>query len=374
MNYLALLLCFLSSALVAALMIPRIILISFKKRLFDSVDERKVHHGYVPRLGGVAFAPALIVSYAMMFGGCTLLGYHLDSTGVASLHLSLGLCALLLLYFEGLTDDLVNVSYKVKFVVQIVAALLVVMSGVWLNNLYGFFGIHALPWYVGQPLTVLLIVYIINAINLIDGIDGLASGLSIVALFFLAILFTAFGNWVSAAISCAMLGALVSFFAYNVFGRAERHNKIFMGDCGSQIVGLLLGMESVWFCMYANRAEHLATMPNALVVAFALLMIPCLDVVRVMLGRIRRGANPFLPDKTHIHHKFLALGMSQRTALLILLTIDAALGMANIELASVLNINVLFAIDIALWCTMNWWLSFLIRKRKRLQGEERGGK
>lgn len=370
MNILGLLLSFLFSAFVTAVMIPRIILISFRKRLFDAVDARKVHKGIVPRLGGVAFAPALMAAYALMFGGCTLLGYMPDSNGGVSLHLSLGLCALLLLYFEGLTDDLVGVGYKVKFVVQLICALLVVSSGVWLNNLYGLFGIHALPWWIGKPLTVVLIVYIINAINLIDGIDGLASGLSMVALFFLGVLFANLGNWVSASISFAMLGALVAFFYYNVFGRVERHNKIFMGDCGSQVVGLVLGMESVWFCMYAEEAGKIVSMPNALVVAFSLLMIPCLDVIRVMLGRIRRGKNPFLPDKTHIHHKFLALGMSHRTAMLTILMIDAAFAIFNIELVRVLDINLLLGIDVLLWCAMNVWLSQLIKQRNTKNAAE----
>lgn len=372
MNYIALLLSFSLSALVTAVMIPRIILISFKKKLFDTVDERKVHTGVVPRLGGVAFAPALMVSYALVFGFSTLLGYSPQEGGATPLHLALGVCALLLIYFEGITDDLVGVGYKVKFLVQALCALLIVLSGVWLNDLYGLFGIHTLPWYVGKPLTVVLLVYVINAINLIDGIDGLASGLSMVALFFLGCLFASLGNWVSAGISLAMLGALMPFFRFNVFGKAERHNKIFMGDCGSQLVGLVLGMEAVWFCMYSEEAGIVTSMPNALVVAFSLLMIPCLDVIRVMLGRLRRGKNPFLPDKTHIHHKFLALGMSHRTAMLTILMIDFAFALLNLQLVSLLNINLLLLLDVALWCAMNLWVSQIIKKKQGAASETEG--
>lgn len=369
MNLLSLFLSFLFSAAVTSVMIPRIILISFKKRLFDTVDERKVHSGIVPRLGGVAFAPSLVISCALLFGLSTLLGSHVQGpAGVASIHLALGLCALLLLYFEGVTDDLVGVGYKVKFLMQFLCAALVAGSGIWLNDLCGLFGLHALPWYVGQPLSVLLIVYVINAVNLIDGIDGLASGLSMVALFFLGALFSSAGNYVSACIAFAMLGALVPFFYFNVFGKADRHNKIFMGDCGSQVVGLVLGTLAVWFCMYTGE-EGNGSYPNALVVAFSLLMIPCLDVVRVMLGRIRRGKNPFLPDKTHIHHKLLALGMSHRTAMITILSIDAFFALINMSLAGTLDINLLLGIDLLLWTVMHVWISKMI-KRKPDAGKE----
>lgn len=362
LNSIMLVLSLLISATVSAVMIPRIILISFKKKIFDTVDERKAHHGTVPRLGGIAFVPALVIAYALVYGGSSLFGYHIHLSNDSG-RLALPLCGLLLLYFEGITDDLIGVGYKTKFLVQTICAVLVVCSGVWLNNLYGLFGVHELPAYVGQPLTVLLIVYIINAVNLIDGIDGLASGLSIVALFFLGCLFTSIGNYVSAGISFSMLGALVPFFYYNVFGSAQRHNKIFMGDCGSQIVGFMLGMLSVWFCMYVEESGDVVSMPNALVISFSLLMVPCLDVIRVMIGRIRRGANPFLPDRSHIHHKFLALGMSHRTAMLTILMIDTAFALLNLLLVSILPVTLLLVIDIVLWCMLTAWISYLIKHR-----------
>ena len=371
MNLLTLLLSFLFSAAVTVCMIPRIILISFKKKLFDTVDERKVHSGVVPRLGGVAFAPALVISYALLYGLATLIGNGIESSGVATQHLTLGLCALLILYLEGITDDLIGVGYKVKFAVQFICAALVVASGIWINNLYGLFGIYELPAWVGMPLSLVVIVYVINAVNLIDGIDGLASGLSMVALFFLGCLFANMDNIVSASISFAMLGALIPFFYFNVFGRADRHNKIFMGDCGSQVVGFVLGLQAVWFCMDCQCTGVTSIVPNALVVAFSLLMIPCLDVVRVMLGRLRRGKNPFLPDKTHIHHKFLALGMSHRTAMLTILMIDAFFALLNMGLARVLDINILLIGDIVIWCLMHIWISKMIVARERRKSEEK---
>ncbi len=368
MNLLSFFLSFLFSALVTWCMIPRIILISYKKNLFDNIDERKVHKGIVPRLGGVAFVPALVFSFALLFGVFTLMGYHLQSGESLSLRLTLSLCALLILYFEGVTDDLIGVGYKVKFLVQFICALLIVGSGVWLNSLYGLFGIYELPWFVGQPLSVVLIVYIINAINLIDGIDGLASGLSIVALFFLGVLFAENGSVVSACVSFAMLGALIPFFYFNVFGKADKHNKIFMGDCGSQIVGLVVGMLAVHYAMFTPSNVTNAG-KDTLVVAFCVLMIPCLDVIRVMMGRLRRGKNPFLPDKTHIHHKFLNLGMSHRTAMLTILMLDTVFILLNIGIVRIININIILAADIVLFTLLQIWLSQLVKRRNSLTKE-----
>lgn len=369
LDLLTLFLSFIFSAIVTMLMIPRIILISYKKTLFDVVDQRKVHQGVVPRLGGVAFAPAMIISFALLFGLATLTKHNIMQSAMTAQHLALGLCSLLLLYFEGVTDDLVGVGYKTKFVVQILCAVLIVASGIWIDNLYGLFGLYEIPAWAGMPLSVVLMVYIINAVNLIDGIDGLASGLSIVALFFLGSLFANRSYLISASVAFAMLGALVPFFFYNVFGRSEHHNKIFMGDCGSQVVGLVLGYLAVWFCMSSETRIDKPILENSLVVAFSLMMIPCLDVIRVMMGRIRRGKNPFLPDKTHIHHKFLALGMSHRTAMLTILMIDAFFALLNLSFADVININILLAADIFLWCAMHVWISKLIAVRSSAQQE-----
>ena len=141
-----------------------------------------------------------------------------------------------------------------------------------------------------------------------------------------------------------------------------------MGDCGSQTIGLILGLLAVRLSMYhAEAAFHL---PNALVFAFALLIVPCLDVIRVMMGRIRRGKNPFLPDRTHIHHKFLDLGMSHRTAMSTILMLAAFFAIFNLLLISSLNINLLLALNIVLWCLANLWINGLIRHHQKREAQE----
>lgn len=371
MPQLILLFAFLVSAVLTAFIIPKIILISYRKKLFDYFDERKVHKGIVPRLGGVAFTPVITITLALVVGLLTLVMPSSFSVAFAvhSVHLALGLSALVILYMEGIADDLIGVGYKTKFLVQIICAVLVTCTGVWLNSLHGLLGVYALSPWVGIPLTVVLLVFIIDAINLIDGIDGLASGLSMIALFFLGCLFGYCGEWAYAVFAFAALGTLASFFVYNVFGSVEAGHKIFMGDSGSQTIGLVLGLLAVRFCMHDNIG--IDDMPyNPLVIVFSLLMVPCFDVIRVMIGRIQHHRNPFMPDKTHIHHKFLALGMSHRKAMVSILLVSLFFIIFNLSLVRVVNVNVIVVLDVALWSLMHVWLSYVIRKRKG-HGNER---
>lgn len=370
MPQLILLFAFLVSAVLTAFIIPKIILISYRKKLFDYFDERKVHEGVVPRLGGVAFTPVITITLALVVGLLTLVMPSSFSVAFAvhSVHLALGLSALVILYMEGIADDLIGVCYKTKFLVQLICAVLVTCTGVWLNSLHGLLGVYALSPWVGIPLTVVLLVFIIDAINLIDGIDGLASGLSMIALFFLGCLFGYCGEWAYAVFAFATLGTLASFFVYNVFGSVEAGHKIFMGDSGSQTIGLIVGLLSVRFCMYDGGS--IGNIPyNPLVIVFSLLMVPCFDVIRVMIGRIQHHRNPFTPDKTHIHHKFLALGMNHRTAMISILFIASFFVLFNLGLAQVVNINIIVLLDVVLWSLMHVWLSHTIRRRRECNKE-----
>lgn len=149
-------------------------------------------------------------------------------------------CGLTLLYLSGIKDDLVGLRYRSKFVVQIIAASLIPLSGLWINNLYGLFGIDELTPWLGIPFTILLTVFIVNAINLIDGIDGLASGLSSISLLTLGCLYIYYDQWIYAILAFSTLGVLLPFFYYNVFGKVDRCKKIFMGDTGSLTLGYIL--------------------------------------------------------------------------------------------------------------------------------------
>ena len=146
----------------------------------------------------------------------------------------------MMLFLVGLADDLIGVGYKKKFMVQILAASLLVASGVWIKSLDGLFGVYQVsPWF-GMPFTVLIVVYVTNAINLIDGIDGLASGLCAISLVALAGLHIWLGLYSYALLCISALGVIIPFWYYNVFGNAMRGRKLFMGDSGSLSLGYII--------------------------------------------------------------------------------------------------------------------------------------
>ena len=444
MNFIFIILTFLISAVIARILIPRILLISLRKKLFDIPDDRKIHKRAIPRLGGVSFFPTTLFAFCLVYAfrlldgnsistlyasyllpelllfacGMTLLyltgiaddlvgvryrqkfaiqifcaclfplsglwindlyglfGIHelsayvgtLDGDSISTLYASyllpellLFACGMTLLYLTGIADDLVGVRYRQKFAIQIFCACLFPLSGLWINDLYGLFGIHELSAYVGIPFTVLTVVFITNAINLIDGIDGLASGLSSVALLVFTFLFISKGLWSYAMLSAGTFGVLVPFFYYNVFGSVERARKIFMGDTGSLTLGYTLSFLAIKYSQH--NTDIMPYTEGAFLIAFSTMIIPAFDVVRVVLVRIREGHSPFEPDKNHIHHKLLAIGLSPRRAMLSLLSMSCAFSAANILFVPYINNTVLLIADIVIWVGLNLWWDYL-RDRK----------
>ena len=361
---------FLTAALLGALIIPNILLISYKKRLFDVPDKRKVHSIPVPRLGGLSFFPVILISVGLTVG--TYFFLSAPAGGVEGgalcefLFLTVGA---MLLFLVGVADDLVGVGYRYKFAVQVLAAVLMVLPGEWLNSMGGLAGLHALPAWAGVPFTVFIVVFITNAINLIDGIDGLASGLCSVACLFYGLTFFMLHQHVYAILAFATLGVLVPFFYYNVFGNAEHGRKIFMGDTGSLTVGMMLCFLSLKLTM-CGLDDNTGNV-HPMVLAFSPLLVPCCDVVRVYLHRVRNGKNPFLPDKNHIHHKLLALGIKQRNAMIIIVSVSTIFILLNILLSLYLNVNWIVLGDILIWTLANIRLTKSIGQ---LQSEQKTNK
>ena len=353
-----------TAVVLGQIIIPNILVVSFRKRLFDVPDSRKVHKDLVPRLGGVSFFPVILFCVCLFISLRLLLGGSLQSLFQPGMTVELLLftSGLTLLYIVGVADDLIGVRYRKKFLVQLLSACMFPLSGLYINNLYGLFGIYAVTPWLGIPLTLLLVVFITNAINLIDGIDGLASGLSMVALAVFGGVFIHNDWWVYALVSFVSIGVLIPFFSYNVFGNASRGRKIFMGDTGSLMLGYLLSLFTVKYCMYTGDTPH-EIVGSPVLVSFSVLLIPSLDVVRVVLRRVRNGKNPFLPDKTHIHHKFLAMGFTPRAAMVTILLMSACFCVFNLLTAHRLNNTLVFVIDILVWTLLNIWFDKRISRK-----------
>ena len=326
---------FLFAVSLGMVIIPRILVISHKKRLYDVPDARKVHTMPVPRLGGLSFFPVILMSMFLVIG-FRLYFWDVNVSGLSFnmlyeyLFLFVGMT---LLYLVGVCDDLVGVGYRYKFAVQIAAAFLLVLSGNWFDSFGGLFGIYSVPVWVGVPFTVFIVVYITNAINLIDGIDGLASGLCCIALSVLSVIF---------------------------FLRGQYGHKLFMGDAGSLTLGYVISFLIIHMSV-TNEVSPTLSNPY-MVIAFSTVLVPLLDVIRVVLHRLREHKNPFLPDKNHFHHKLLRTGMRVRMVMVTILGIALSFIGLNAWLAWWMNITFLLAINLILWSLLHLTINCFIAK------------
>ena len=275
------------------ILIPPILRVAHAKKLFDFCDKRKKHKGVIPPLGGIAIFVGFLLS-SLIF-----------TDGYSSVTLKYLIGASVLMLFIGLKDDLMNISAKKKLIVQIIAVLLLFIYGnVRLINCYGFFGMDEVNIMFSLFLTLFVMLSIINAFNLIDGIDGLASGLAIVASVFLGVWFFVAGHFTLAVISIALAGSLCGFFIFNVFGKKS---KLFMGDTGSLIIGLIISTLIIKFNELNTNQELACSFSAAPVISFSLVIVPLIDTLRVITIRLMNKKSPFAPDNNHIHHRLLSI-------------------------------------------------------------------
>jgi len=341
---------FLVSLICGLVFTPLILDFCKRKRLYDIPNERKIHKNATPRLGGISFFPSMLTAFIIVLLFTPIVEQNTLPVNIWS---AVFLMGLVVIYIIGIVDDLVGLKATSKFLVQIATACLLPFVGLYINNLYGLFGIHEIPYWIGVPLTVFIIVFIDNAINLIDGIDGLAAGLSLLALAGFLAYFMYHGVYVYtySIIIAGMMGALTAFAYFNLFGKAERNTKIFMGDSGSLSLGFTLGFLATK-CAVDNTYIW-PTRPEAIIVPLTLLFVPTADVVRVTLFRLRHHKSLFDADKNHIHHKLMRTGMNQHQALFCILALATLYIVMNGLLYMVLQPTFIVIIDIVCYCLVN---------------------
>ena len=341
---------FLVSLICGFVFTPLILDFCKRKRLYDIPSERKVHKNATPRLGGISFFPSMLTAFFIVLLFTPIVEQDVLPVNIWS---AVFLAGLLIIYGIGIIDDLVGLKATTKFMVQIATACLLPFAGLYVNNLYGLFGIYEIPYWLGVPLTVFIIVFIDNAINLIDGIDGLAASLSLLALAGFLAYFKYHGVYVYTytIIVAGMMGALVAFAYFNLFGKAERNTKIFMGDSGSLSLGFTLGFLAVKCAMDNNNIWPYR--PEAIIVPLTLLIVPTADVVRVTLFRLRHHKPLFDADKNHIHHKLMRAGLNQHQALVCIIGLAAGYIVMNGLLYMVTSPTVIVIVDIVLYCIVN---------------------
>jgi UDP-GlcNAc:undecaprenyl-phosphate/decaprenyl-phosphate GlcNAc-1-phosphate transferase len=263
-------------------------------RLLGVVDRpgaRRVNRGTVPRLGGLAlffgiFVPALAFLPLGQETRGLLLGAAVATT-------------------VGAIDDFRGLVWWEKFGGQVIAAAIPTAFGIWVHRFtFPLIGAHALPEWVGVPLTVLWIVAIMNMVNFLDGLDGLAAGVCAISGGTFCLIALSLGRPQPAILAGIVLGACIGFLRHNFYPA-----RIFMGDSGAMLLGFTLGALAVQGLL---KTAAVATLLFPLLV----LAVPILDTSFVVAKRIKYGQPIYTADRTHLHHRFLNIGYSQRRAAL----------------------------------------------------------
>lgn len=354
---------FVLSFLLTMLSLPQILLVSYRKKLFDKPEARKQHRTPSSRLGGFCFFPVLFFSVSLM--GAVIIKLEPDtylSTYTDSLScITFFAAGLILVYMMGLLDDLVGLGYKRKFVVQILGALMLWLAGVGINSLGGLFGITDIPYWLSLPLTLLFVVYITNAVNLIDGIDGLASGLGILALALFVVFSSLKFHLLNLLLFSSMLGILLPFWYYNVYRRRRRNFKLFMGDGGSLSLGYVLAYGLLIYMHRYSQFDPWAS--GQALIGLAAFVVPCFDIVRVMLVRARAGKSMFLPDRNHVHHKMMRAGFSPLCSMYLLVLLSLGFILLNILLVRFMSATWVVISDLVVWCLFHYLLNRRIHAR-----------
>jgi UDP-GlcNAc:undecaprenyl-phosphate GlcNAc-1-phosphate transferase len=275
-------------------------------------DNRRMHKIPIPRMGGLAIFFGFLLSVLIFVPLTNELRYML-----------LGSVIIVIL---GIFDDIYALSAKLKFVVQIVAALVAVFGGNVIDTLSNPNIFSSNPyWHLGVlsiPVTVIWIVAITNSVNLIDGLDGLACGVSTISSLTMLVIALAAADPSVALLMAALAGGCIGFLPYNL-----NPAKIFMGDTGSTFLGYILAVVSIQglFKFYTIIS---------FVVPFLMLGLPIFDTCFAFFRRIAHGQSPMAPDRSHIHHRLIDMGFSQKQAVAVLYLISAILGLTAVVLAT----------------------------------------
>ena len=289
---------FIISLVVTMILIPPVMKWADKIGAIDLPDARKVHTQAIPRVGGIAMVAGSVLS--------VLLLADLNQQVIAIL------AGFLVIWGFGLWDDKCDLNYKIKFLGQLLAVVIVVTWGDVIIRNFPFIDSY-LPDYFAIPFTIFALVGITNAINLSDGLDGLAGGTSLISISIIALLAYDAGGETVVIIAMAVAGSILGFLRHNTYPA-----RLFMGDTGSQFLGFSLGVIVIVLSQSINSAM-------SPLIPLLILGLPILDTFAVMAQRLYQRRSPFSPDKNHIHHKLLALGLDHYEAVFVIYLLQSAL-------------------------------------------------
>ncbi len=327
---------------IAFIAIPAIIRVADEKGLFDVPDARKLHTKPIASLGGVGIFIGFLLSL--------LLCLSLQQAPEFQYFYA----AFVLMFFLGIKDDILILSASKKLLGQIGAAAIIIhLAGVRIDSMHGFLGIHELPEYISFPLSYLTIIVIVNAFNLIDGVDGLSSSLGILTTALFGTYFAMAHMPAYAVLSFGLTGALCAFLVYN-FHPA----KVFMGDSGSLLLGLVNAILVIKFITVADSLNGSFPITSSVAIGFSILIVPLLDTMRVFSVRISKGRSPFSADRNHIHHLLLDRGFNHSQVTMICLLMNVffvALAYAGRSMGTTVLLSLMIGSSFALIAVLKYW-------------------
>jgi len=330
------------SFVITFLAIPAVIRVADEKGLFDAPDSRKLHTKAIASLGGVGIFIGFFLAVLLFVSS----SQHPEIQFI--------MAAALLTFFLGVKDDILVLSASKKFLGQLAAAAIVIhLADIRIDSMHGFLGIYNLPEIISYPLSYMIIVVIVNAFNLIDGIDGLAGSLGILTTAVFGAYFTMASMPAYAMLSFSLTGAIGAFLVFNYHPA-----KIFMGDSGSLLLGLMNAVLVIKFITVADSTAGSFPITSSVAIGFSILMIPLLDTMRVFSVRIANGRSPFSPDRNHIHHLLLDRGLnhSQVTHVCLLMNVCfITLAYFGRSIGSTILLTTMIAASYALIGIVKYW-------------------
>jgi UDP-GlcNAc:undecaprenyl-phosphate GlcNAc-1-phosphate transferase len=310
--------------LITYVAIPKVIFFSEKLRLLDEAGIRASHKGSVPIFGGIAIFTGIIFS----------LLFWADIENIQYL-----LVSILIVFFVGVIDDLLELSPLKKLVGQVMATLIIIFLGdLQIDNMHGVLGVYDLPIWLGTLFTIFVVVVITNGFNLIDGVDGLAAGIGVISSFSFGVIALLMDQSDMAIVAFTLMGSLLAFLKYNFYPA-----KIFMGDTGSLVVGMILSILAINIIRYGLVTETIKLPNKGPLLSIVILAIPLFDSLRVFVARIIKRRNPLSAGRGHIHHALLSLGLGHKKTSFILYLFTISMIVFSYFLFDV-NVNVGIAI------------------------------
>tara|TARA_B100000214_G_scaffold56448_1_gene36227 strand:+ start:9937 stop:10974 length:1038 start_codon:yes stop_codon:yes gene_type:complete len=337
---------FLTSFFITFLAIPKVISFANRYRLSDQAGDRASHEGSVPVFGGIAIFLGIILAISLWSQLIDMLFFVIS---------------LIIVFFVGILDDLLGLSPFKKLVGQILATLIIIYFGdIKIDNMHGVLLVNQLSFPISILFTLFVVIVITNGFNLIDGVDGLATGVGVISSFLFGGVALIMNQIDIAIISFALMGALLGFLKYNYHPA-----KIFMGDTGSLVVGMILSILAINLIQHGLVFNKLNYFDKGPLMAIAFLSIPLFDSLRVFIVRASKGHGPLSAGRDHIHHALLDLGLGHKRTAIILYAISIFLIIFSFFL---LNLNLNLNLGIFILSAISYLLliiPFYILRRKK---------